>query len=276
MLTIAASLDDVLIALQSPTARVIAGGTDIYPAARDHSPSEDMIDISALNCLRGIKVEDRTIRIGALTRWSDIADASLPRALLALQHAARQVGGRHIQNAGTIAGNICNASPAADGVPPLLIVDANVELRSKNGMRSVPVADFISGNRQTARAPEELVTAITIPKPTDSAASAFEKLGSRSYLVISIAMVAALVRLDEAGRISEVRVAVGACSPVAKRLPDLEKHLVGIHPAALCVEPEFLSPLSPIDDSRATAEYRLHVTCELVRRAIEKAAHAHG
>jgi CO/xanthine dehydrogenase FAD-binding subunit len=122
-----------------------------------------------------------------------------------------------IQNSGTVAGNLCNASPAADGVPPLLALDASVELASVAGTRRLKLDDFILGPRRTARRADELLAAILIPKPRAAAHSHFLKLGARRYLVISIAMVAAAIE-SERGKITTARVAVGACGPVAQRL----------------------------------------------------------
>ena len=132
-----------------------------------------------------------------------------------------------IQNAGTLAGNLCNASPAADGVPALLVLDAEVELASAAGTRRLALADFILGNRKTARRPGELVTAVRIPKASAAGRSHFVKLGARRYLVISIVMAAARLAVDEAGLVSEAAIAVGACSAVAQRLPALEAALLG-------------------------------------------------
>jgi len=182
------------------------------------------------------------------------------------------VGSVQIQNRATVAGNLCNASPAADGVPPLLALDAEVELASAEGRRRMPLAQFIAGNRQTMRRPDEILAAVLIPRRIENAASAFVKLGSRRYLVISISMVAAVVQTDEAGRVAEVHVAVGSCSAKAQRLGELEKDLVGL-PANVgigkAVRAEHLSTLSPIDDVRATAEYRRDASLTLVRRALE-------
>lgn len=276
MLTPATSLDDALAALQTPGTQILAGGTDVYPALQDHCPAEPVIDISRIPALRGLEVGTDRIRIGAATCWTDIAKADLPPALFALQRAARQIGGRHIQNAGTIAGNICNASPAADGIPPLLILDAEVELHSHRGQRSVPLEKFVTGNRQTLRKPDEIITAITLPSPAPDATSAFEKLGSRSYLVISIAMVALLVQLEPDGRIRQARVAVGACSPVAQRLEDLEKSLIGQSITSALIDKVHLQSLSPIDDARGSAEYRRIVVARLIRRALQNAGSGHG
>ena len=139
--------------------RLLAGGTDLYPGAGP-SLSGDILDLTGVDRFTGLgSAADGGLRIGACTKWTEIAEANLPPALDALRAAARQVGGRQIQNAGTIGGNLCNASPAADGVPPLLAVDAEVELVSPRGTRHLPLADFITGPRRTALCPDEALAA---------------------------------------------------------------------------------------------------------------------
>lgn len=267
------SLAAALEALASGDARILAGGTDLYPGLRDRPVDFDIVDVSRLDGLRGIsRTGDGGWRIGAATTWTDILREPLPPCFDGLKAAAREVGSVQIQNAGTVAGNLCNASPAADGVPPLLTLEAAVELASARGRRMLPLADFVTGVRQTARRPDELVTAVVVPRQEDAARSAFRKLGSRAYLVISIAMVAAVLVPDDSGCIGEARVAVGACSPVAMRLPALERALRGLPfaaaPAAGAVRAEHLSPLAPIDDIRGSAAYRLQAVEVLLRRAL--------
>ena len=167
-------------------------------------------------------------------------------------------------------------SPAADGIPPLLTLDATVELASARGTRSLPLAHFLTGPRATRRAPDEVLTAIEVPATPPDAVGAFEKLGARRYLVISVAMVAAILRLDPAGRITEARIAVGACSPVALRLTALEADLIGQSPEAPDLSPHHLAALTPIEDPRGTASYRIAAARELVRRAIGMAGARHG
>ena len=179
-----------------------------------------------------------------------------------------------IQNAGTIAGNLCNASPAADGVPPLLALDARVELLATGVRETLPLADFLVGNRRTRRRPEQLVAAIIVPKPAAGrAAGHFRKLGSRNYLVISFVMTSAALVVDRKGRIVAAGVAVGACSPVARRLPLLETALLDRPLASnlsALVRRDHLAPLAPISDVRADAEYRHDAALTLVRRTLDE------
>ena len=269
-------LEDAVAALADGRYTVLAGGTDFYPARVGRAPGlgadDKILDITALDALRGIEETGDAFRIGALTTWSVVLFAPLPPVFMALKQAAREVGGVQIQNAGTLAGNLCNASPAADGVPPLLAMDAEVELSSAGGTRRLALGDFVLGNRKTAKRPDELVTALFVPKYSLRARSSFQKLGARKYLVISIAMAALLIDRDAEGVITKARVAVGSCAAHALRLPAVEAALEGqpfnIDLLARIGE-EQLAPLSPIDDVRGTAGYRREAAVTLIRRAIE-------
>jgi CO/xanthine dehydrogenase FAD-binding subunit len=268
-------LGEALAALASADLTVLAGGTDYYPARLARTKDDDVLDVSAIPELRGIRIAPDGVVLGATTTWTEVAEAALPPAFRALQQAGRQVGALQIQNTGTVAGNVCNASPAADGVPPMLALGAEVVLRSVRGERRLPLGEFIRGNRRTARARDELLTAIRFPAFGPRARSSFAKLGARAYLVISIAMVAAVLDVDETGTIRWAAVAVGACSPVALRLPALERKLLGRRPGPelpALAAPEDLDVLSPIDDVRASAAYRREAALTLVRRALEEAA----
>ncbi len=265
------TVPEALTALAAGEARILAGGTDFYPSLGERVVRGTVLDISGLGELRGVSREADYFRIGGLTTWSDLIRAPLPRCFDALKGAAREVGSVQIQNRGTVAGNLCNASPAADGMPPLLALDAEVELLSSARKRRLPIADFIVGNRKTQRKPDEMLTAVLVPCMIEDAASHFLKLGARRYLVISISMVAVVVLVGSDGRVSQARVAVGSCSAVARRLHALESDLAGVSVAEgleQIVKPEHLSPLSPIDDVRATAEYRMDASLPLVRRAL--------
>jgi CO/xanthine dehydrogenase FAD-binding subunit len=262
------SLDEALQALARPWT-VLAGGTDFYPARVGPAIDENVLDIGGIAALRGITAGPDGWRLGATTTWSELLEAELPPLFGGLKQAAREIGGRQIQNAATIAGNLCNASPAADGVPPLLALDAVVELAGRAGTRHLPLASFITGNRRTVLAPGELLVAIHVPRPAGEARSAFLKLGARRYLVISIAMAAATLEI-EGGRVVAARIAVGACSAVAQRLPALEAALLGatVDSLATRVEVSQLEPLSPIDDVRGSAAYRREAAVTLLRRLL--------
>jgi len=267
-------LDEAVRILAAERAQILSGGTDFFPALGDRCFDSPIIDISAIHSMRGVVSTDYH-RIGGLTTWTDIVNSSLPPSFDALRSAAREIGGIQIQNRGTVAGNLCNASPAADSVPPLLALDAEVELVSSAGTRRVPLSQFIVGNRKTVRRADEILAAIVVPRTMDDAKSVFMKLGARRYLVISVAMVAVTLKTDGSGHIAEARVAVGSCSAVARRITALERELIGI-PAregiSTLVRPDHFSSLAPIDDVRATASYRLDAALTLVARALEACA----
>lgn len=276
-----ARLTEALGALAAPSPSgsgwtVVAGATDHYPSRVGRPAMDDVLDVTAIGRLRGVEAVEGGWRIGALTTWAELAEAELPPLFDGLRAAALTIGGRQIQARGTVVGNVCNASPAADGMPNLLALDAQVELSSRAGARIVPVGLFVTGNRRTTRRPDELVTGLYIPAPLPATTvrSAFEKLGSRAYLVISIAMVAAVAELAEGGDVQRARIAVGACSEVAQRLPGLEAELAGATASDIVgsiadrVRPEHLAQLRPIDDVRGSAAYRREAALELVRRAL--------
>lgn len=266
------TVEEAVAALNGGTLAVLAGGTDYYPARVGRPLDDDILDITGIDDLAGIADTGDEIRIGALATWSDLAGADLPGCFDGLKQAALQVGGAQVQNAGTVIGNVCNASPAADGLPNLLALEAVVELTSARGVRRMPVADFVTGNRRTIRQPGELATALLIPRLPDSARSCFLKLGARRYLVISIVMVAGVLTPAEDGTVGDARIAVGSCSAVAQRLSALERALRGqpIGPGlAEIVEAAHLGPLAPIDDMRGTAAYRKDAALTLLRRTVD-------
>ena len=269
------SLPEALQILAGDRFPLLAGGTDFYPALQDQSAPAEVLDITRITELKHIDhCASGGWFVGAGATWSEFIATDLPPVFNALKAAAREVGAVQIQNAATLVGNVCNASPAADGVPPLLALDAHVRLQSFDGSRELMLSDFITGVRQTDRRPGELVTGLWIPPIASSAVSSFYKLGSRAYQVISIVMIAITLVPDSAGRVAEARIAVGACSPVAQRLTALENALLGMSiqtgKLSVAVLPEHLNCLSPIDDVRASACYRITVVLELLGRLLDE------
>ncbi|MBV8835707.1 MAG: FAD binding domain-containing protein [Alphaproteobacteria bacterium] len=265
------TLDEALALRASRDVMIVAGATDVYPArtgrlAWGDPTHKDLLDLTGIAGLDRIEESAQAYRFGCLVTWTDLARAALPAQFAGYQQAAREIGGQQVQNRATLVGNICTASPAGDGVPNLLVLDATVELTSKSGVRHVPIASFIDGYRHTACRSDEIVTALIVPK-LGGARSEFRKLGARKYLVISIAMVAALIALDAEGKLTDVRIAVGACSAIAQRLTALERELAGtpLARAAERVTPVHLAALKPIDDVRGSAAYRLASALTLVR-----------
>ena len=281
----------------------IAGGTDYYPARVAQPISDALLDLSAIREMRAIvdcdPHHDSQTTLGALTTWTDCLKHPFPKALVALAQAAKQIGGWQIQNRATLGGNLCNASPAADGTVVLLALNAQVTLSSlqmdravsaqldravsapldRTGSalaeRSLPIDHFVLGNRKTALLPNELLRAITIPRYSERAKSVFLKLGGRQYLVISIVMVAVLIDTDMAGRISHCAIAVGACNRAAIRLTQLEQALTGMPTLQASdrlrqILPTALQALQPIDDVRGSANYRLHAAAVLIQQAVDQ------
>ncbi|MCP5088114.1 MAG: xanthine dehydrogenase family protein subunit M [Rhodobacteraceae bacterium] len=249
---------------------VAAGCTDLFPATEHQSLAGTVLDITRLAELRGISETGTGWRVGANTTWSAVIDAVLPASFDGLKSAAGAVGSVQIQNAATIGGNICNASPAADGVPALLTLEAEVEMSSTRGSRRMPLQSFIKGPRQIALQPDELMVAIHVPASAARGQSGFLKLGSRKHLVISIAMVAVRLVVTD-GKIQDAAISVGACSPVATRLVKLENALKGasVDAALGIVKPALIEPeLTPIEDIRADRNYRFVATAEITRRAV--------
>jgi CO/xanthine dehydrogenase FAD-binding subunit len=265
---------DEAIQLRAQTGyAVLAGGTDIYPALENGARIPGVIDITSVQALRApVSRAGDVWTIPSLTTWTDLISSPLPPQFDALKQAAAEVGGRQIQNAGTVGGNICNASPAADGVAALLALDATVVLQGAHGRRELHLAEFIQGNRRTALFPDEILMAVRVPAAAGRHASVFRKLGARRYLVISIAMVAVFVDLDANGRVRRAGIAVGACADRALRLPSAEASLRGLGVDELTrytLPSDALLPLAPIDDVRASAGYRRHAVMTLVEEAVQ-------
>lgn len=262
------SLPEALTALAERPLTVAAGCTDLLAATERKALPGDVLDIGAIPELRGIARDAGGLWIGATTTWTDLVRADLPPSCHGLQLAAREVGGVQIQNRGTVAGNLCNASPAADGIPPLLTLDAEVELASLRGARQMQLSQFVTGPRRTERAEDELVTGLRIPAAALAGRGQFLKLGARRYLVISIAMVAVRVTVTD-GIVRQAALSVGACGPVATRLPAVEAALMGHPPEPARITDDMVSAaLTPIGDMRADADYRATGAAELLRRAL--------
>jgi xanthine dehydrogenase small subunit len=288
------TLDEAIkIYAADPTLKVLAGGTDLYPETATRAGWGNMkrpgiLDISRLEQLRGIVPNINAVSIGPLATWREIIDADLPPLYNGLKAAAREIGGQQVQNRGTIGGNLCNASPAADGVAVLMSLRAQIWSVSPYwppatsdapaepmfpSTRYGVIASFLKGNRRTWLTKGEIVTGIIAGR---SGRGYFRKLGARHSLVISIAIVAATFDWDERGNVKTARVVVGACSPVAQRLSALEDVLRGKPLDPALVKPEHLDQLTPIDDIRASAEYRRAAALQLVKDVIAEAAEDQG
>jgi len=254
---------------------IAAGCTDLLPATPQDNIGNNILDISGIKSLRNINYENGFRRIGSGVTWTDLVENNdLPKCYDMLKECGRQIGSRQIQNLGTIGGNLCNASPAADGIPCLLSLDASIELLSINGKRVLKLDDFIKGSRKTELQNNEILSAILIPEEAEIGHSSFIKLGARKYLVISIAMIACKLNLEK-DIISDIAISVGSCSAVAKRLKSLESMLIGKSIKdqlnTIIINFNYKNYLSPITDIRGTNSYRLQVSKVLTKNAIIKA-----
>ncbi len=254
--------------------RPIAGGTDLMVALTGElgPPPGSVVDLWAIDDLRGIAIDGDSLRLGALTTYTDIRRSALCREHVpALVEAAATIGAAQIQNRGTLGGNIANASPAGDTLPVLLAADATFVLGSERGEREVPAAEFWTAYRQTALAHDELVLRIHIPLAADREIR-FRKVGTRRAQSISKVVLAAAWRGDGTWR--DVRVALGSVAATPIRAPGTEVSLEGRQPTPETADraaETLAGELAPIDDVRSTAEYRRLVAARVLHRIIRDA-----
>jgi CO/xanthine dehydrogenase FAD-binding subunit len=271
------SLDEAVELLKTGPVTILAGGTDLMPQSRGPKSrlQSTLMNIRRIPDMRGIAATDKAIRIGTLTTITDLRDSSLVRErLAALWQASDQFASDQIRNAGTIGGNICNASPAGDTLVPLLVLDAQVVLASKpNGTlatRTMPLADFLLGPGKTALKPTEILTAVDLPAPPKGHVSAFFKFGTRPALDISVISIG-FSAVREGGRLSRVRVAFGAVAPRPIRSAAAEAALEGkaLDDATIAaVVAAVGSEIHPISDVRATDWYRREMVQNMLERML--------
>lgn len=268
-----ASLDDALAALAGGNATILAGGTDLMPQSNAGKVAfrPILLNIRRVPELREVRVEDGRIHMGALTTINELKDnALIAKAVPLLAEAADHFASDQVRNMGTIGGNVANASPAGDTLVPLMVLDAEVELASASGRRSVPIAGFFTGPGRTVRRPDELITAVSVPLPRLRSVSRFVKFGTRPALDISAVSLGFAATL-EGGRLADVRVAFGAVGPTPLRGRATEEVLEGaaldtvtIARAAATAQGE----VKPIDDLRASAWYRRELIHNLVAKVL--------
>ena len=269
-LTTPASLADALALLNNEPGvwKPFAGGTDLMvllEAGRlDH---RNYINIWGLHELRGLDVNDTHVTLGALTTYTDVqAHPILRSEYPMLCQAASETGGLAIQNRGTLGGNIVNASPAADSPPALLAYDAEIELVSTRGSRWLPYQGFHTGYKQMHIDPDELLARIRMPRNISQMTHYYRKVGTRKAQAISKVCFAAVGKTDD-GQIGDTRIAVGSVAPIVVRCLQTENLLRGrkLDDETLSTACESLvREISPIDDIRSTAQYRLQVAKNLL------------
>ncbi len=268
------SLDDALgiKSERGMEARIIAGGTDLILRMRDKvlSPSL-LIDLRRLS-LDAIEFSDAGLTLGAYSSLSQVLEsADIEKNYPALPAACREFAGPPIRNRGTLGGNIVNASPAADLVPPLIAYDASIVLSSSGGERVLPLMEFFVGPGQSVIEPNEVLTEIRLPPMPAQSAATFIKLGQRRSMAISQVNLTTRLGINEAGVVSEARIVLGSVAPTPMRAVKAEEHLTG-----KALSDELLSEaakkareeVTPISDVRASQPYRLEMTEVLVRRAL--------
>ena len=244
--------------------KVIAGGTDLMVLMNAHMlEAISFLDIWRIDELRGITDEGGTIRIGALTTYTELIRSPLVREHVpALVAASRTIGAIQIQNRGTIGGNVVNASPAGDSLPVLAAYDAEIEVGSERGVRNIDYNEFYTGYRQTTLAPDELVIAIRVPKLKGGEQDFFWKVGTRRAQAISKTVMAARAKVTN-GIIESIAIGVGSVAPTVIRARQTEKLLTGA-----TLSPEIMEhakqtiarEVTPITDLRSTEHYRRTVT----------------
>jgi len=254
-----------------PDARLMAGGTDLLVHLRKAAPdARALICLERVAELKTIQAQSGEIVVGATAPLAVVARHPLiERHCRLLARAAATVGGPAIRNMATLGGNICTASPAGDTLPALYLLGARIDLATHRARRSVPIEAFISGPGRTVLAPGELLTAIRIPAADAFVIQHFEKVGRRNAMAIAVASLAALIRLDGDGRVAEARLAWGSVGPCVVRCTAAEHRLVGepLTAAALCAAGEPVrQSVRPIDDIRATADYRRSLAANLLLR----------
>lgn len=270
------TLDELSAVLGETCGRIVAGGTDVIPRMRHNLFSADtLVDVSRLDELDFIAERGDEVVIGALTTHNTLMKSALVQAVNpALTAAAASVGCNQTRQRGTLGGNIANASPAADTVPPLMVFDAQVHLRRNDVQRVFPLTEFFVGPGKTKLEPGEFIQSISFQKLSAAWGAAFQKMGKRNGMAIAVVSAAAAVVLDETGAVSDVRIALGSVAPTVVRSPRAEAKLWGqvpgqtlIHEAAL----ETAQDISPITDIRSTSEYRQHAAAVLTERALQQA-----
>ncbi len=250
----------------------VAGGTDYMVASKDRLPPPGIINLFGLGALTGVTdLDGGGVRIGACTTYATLlGDARIANTFPLLRDACREVGASQIQARGTLGGNIATSSPVGDSLPPLLALDAVICVASSAGERRVAYEDFLVGYRKIDLAADELIVAIELPAPHVGAMQHWRKVGTRRAQSISKVMMAAVAHLDD-GRIADIRIALGAVADRTVRARATEDALRGSAPseeAAKRAREALRGEITPIDDLRSTAEYRLGVAENLVRRFV--------
>jgi len=264
------SLDEALTLLGDASWRMLAGGTDFYPAQGARPLTDNILDLNGLDALRGIAETATHIVIGARTTWSELLRHPLPPAFNALKQAAREVGSVQIQNIASIAGNLCNASPAADSVPALVAAGARASIVGPGGRRTIAVEAVPTAPGKTSLAKGEIIDAILLDRRPARSADAYLRFIPRTEMDIAVVSAGVSLTIDEAGTVTSARVALGAVAPTVLLVEEAARILVGTKADAATLQKleEACSTASrPIDDKRGTVAFRKQVAGVMARRA---------
>ncbi len=256
-------------------ATLIAGGTNVIPDLRAKAVHpEVLIDISHFKNLSYIREDKKKIRIGALTTISELTTSKIIEEWAPLlSQAANQIGNPLVRNRATIAGNLADASPAADTAVALLVLEAKVvAIRDGGRSRQIPIEGFFAGPNQSALEKDEIIREIVFPKPGSNAGMAYAKLGLRNSMAISVVSAAVLLEI-KGQRCSRARIGLGAVAPAPIRAYQIEETLAGREITPELIEicsKEVSKEVSPITDIRASAEYRREMSSVLLKRLIQQ------
>jgi CO/xanthine dehydrogenase FAD-binding subunit len=266
-----------ILAKEDGTWKPFAGGTDLMVLLEAGKlPHKSYLNIWSLKELQGIEVNDDHIKLGALTTYTEVQNHEVLRQEFPmLCQAAKETGGIAIQNRGTLGGNIVNASPAADSPPALLAYDAELEVVSKEGSRTIPYYKFHGGYKQMDIRSDELLRSIRLPRATAELTHYYRKVGTRKAQAISKTCFAGIGRVTD-DRIVEVRIALGSVAPIPIRCLRTEAALINqrIDAETLAAASAALAAeISPIDDLRSTRNYRLKVSLNLLEDFLLQLAH---
>ena len=260
---------------------VLQGGTDLLVAAKlKGARPRHVVSLRRLGSVMvGVREERGDIHIGAGTTFDALVDSDTVRTRLpALHEAVRLIGSRQIRNAATIGGNLCNASPAADSAPPLLVLGATLKIHGVDGDRSTPIEAFFKGPGKTSLNRGEILTEVVVPSPGPGSGAAFEKMGRRVSEDISVVSAAAFVTIAK-GVVGSARIALGSVAPTPIRASKTEELLQGKKPSENLVKEAgstAQSECNPIADVRASASYRKKMVAVLVRATVTEAIRRSG
>jgi CO/xanthine dehydrogenase FAD-binding subunit len=266
--------------LRDTTARVLAGGTDLFIAMREKGVrSPCLVDIKRIPELRGIqRLDGGGLTMGATTTLHEIETSEMVRQVCpVLSDAAGMIGSLQVRNRGTLGGNLCNGSPAADLAPALLVLDAQLELASPSGTREIPVEAFFAGPGETVLKHGEILKRIRIPRPAPDTQSVYLKFGPRKAMDIAVVNVAVSLKLNDDGSCRDARLALGSVGPTPRRAKKAEAALIGELTEERIQGVAALAPAesNPIDDVRGGKAYRAHLVRVLTTRAIREAVSRH-